>query len=340
MEDEYNNLRYQDDWESLFKHLLVKSGWCKESDATSMERILSDTFGNECQSAVALLLQGLSPIRFAFMDGQSRMTSMYYFERKIIPLQDGCCKPLVAASGLSLKEISERWSTTETSNLAVCRVYLPRLEEFGTKVTKSFLSEMRKVSKDNTVIMDSHQASLQSMSPSNLNDCIVEMIDKNPFGKRAVTVKKLPDDLGNAFLYVIKTVRCYGMLVQQRFLGKDTISKLRHLDDEQFAKKALEMIRSAGERVIFPKFKTRSKSKAQEFQALMLVLGAALVDDFSSDCLETCINHDWIMPINCMEKEYKFASDDLHGGMFVDPSHPNKEWFSSKLYLVSYVSKK
>lgn len=338
MEEEYNNLRYQDDWESLFKHLLVKSGWCHASDVTSMESALSHTFGNECQSAVALLLQGLSPIRFAFMDGQSRMASMYHFERKTIPLADGNCKPLVAASGLSLEEISGRWSTTPTAELALCYVYLPPPNDDGKTVAKSFLSRLREISKKNTVVMDSHHAKLQSVSPSNLNDCIVEMIDKNPARKKPpVNIRDLLVDLENAFLHVIKTVRHYGVLVQQRFLGNDTIMKLQKLDDDSFAKQTLEMIHPAGKRKIFLSFKTRSKSKAPEFLVLMLVLAAALVDESSAELLQNCINQDWIVPINGMEIEYEVTSDDLHGGTFVDPSRCDIEWFLSKLYLVSYV---
>lgn len=340
MEKEYNNLRNQADWESLFKHLMVESGWCEESDTTSMELILSDIFGNECQSAVALLLQGLSPIRFAFMDGQSRMASMYHFERKIVPLEDGNCIPLLGVSGLSLEQISGRWNTTETGQLAVCSMYLPPVEHAGKFVTREFLSLLRQVSKENTVCMDANHAKLQSMSPSNLNDCIIEMIDENPGREHPISVRNLLVDLTNAFLHVIKTVRHYGTLVQRRFLGKDTISILLKLDDEEFAKQCLKMIYTAGDRVIFPSLRTKSKSKASEFMVLMLVLGAALVDDFSAVRLKTCINQDWIVPINCMKTKYRIAPDDLHAGTFVDPSNPDTEWFSSKLYLVSCMRMK
>jgi len=337
MDTRFNNLRYEADWQELSIHLLHMTGWAGENDPDDIvcKNILQEAFGNEYQSAAVLLLQSLTPIRFAFMDGQSRMTSLYYYERKLIPCRYKNDLAMSIAIDLTLEDLSQRWNLARTGDFAKCRIYLPSAEDAGGLVSRSYLLQMRSVSKDYMHDMNTKKASLVSMIPNNLNDCIIDMIEGYQDRTKTVDAHKITDSLKEAFCFVISGIHQLDNSTQLKLFGKKLYEDLAKPSEETFVEKAYKKIQKAEQRTLYPSFATRSKSASPMLQLLMLVLGTALVDERSRKALQSCIDNDWIVPIQSIFSEYNYSADLFHAGTFVDDSVGGKAWFKSKLYLVS-----
>jgi hypothetical protein len=340
METQFNNLRYEADWKKLCLHLLRVTCWTEavDEDGSIRTNILEEAFGNEYQSAATLLLQSLTPLRFAFMDGQSRMASLYYYERKLIPRDYGSDLAMSSAVGLHLEELSQRWSLAPTGDLARCSIYLPSANSFGENVSRSYLTRMRTVSKKYMHDIRNKKEILDSMVPSNLNDCIIEMIDRYNNGEETVNAHTIVESLKAAFDYVILSIRKFDPWLQQKFFHPDDVKALAKLSDEDFVTKVMKIIYKAGTKIIYPKVTgNQAKSPSSQLMVLMLVLGTALVDASSRKALESCINNDWIVHISSMDCKYKLTADGLHEGTFVDGSVGDGAGFKSQFYLVSWM---
>lgn len=315
------------------------TGWAGQNDPDDVDckNILEDAFGNEYQSAAVLLLQSLTPIRFAFMDGQSRMTSLYYYERRLIPCDYRNDLPMSRATDLSLKELSRRWSLAWTGDFAKCRIYLPSAEDAGGLVSRSYLLQMRRVSENYLYDNNVKKASLESMIPNNLYDCIINMIEGYQDRDETVDVYNIVDSLDAAFRYVISSIQRLDNLTQIKLLGKQFVDILANQPKEKYVQSVYDKILTSREKFVYPTFATRSKSSSSMLQLLMLVLGTALVDERSRKALQSCINNDWIVPIASIYSEYDYNANQFHGGTFVDDSVGDEAWFKSKLYLVSSI---
>jgi len=340
METRFNNLRCKADWKKLCLHLLFVTRWTEvqDADGTIRTNILQEAFGNEYQSAAALLLQSLTSLRFAFMDGQSRMASLYYYERKLIPRDYGSDVPMSSAVGLKLEDLSQRWSLARTGDLARCSIFLSPADDFGQCVSRSYLSDMRRFSKTYMHEIREKRERLESMIPSNLNDCIIEMIEGYEDEDAAVNALQIVDRLNAAFRYVISSIYRFDRWLQRKFFNAKTCRELEGLSEEQFVDKVMQRIYKVGERVMYPKMTHKeSKSPSSQLLVLMLVVATALMDATSRKALESCINNDWIVHIASMDPKYKLTTAGLHGGTFVDDSVGDGAYFKSQFYLVSWM---
>jgi len=339
METQFNNLRYEADWDKLFRHLFVQISWRGDNalQDASCKTILRDFFNNEYQSAVVLLLQSLSPIRFAFMDGQARMSSLYYFQRKLIPHLGGKCSLLSTASGLSSDDIAQRWSLAPTGDLANCRIYLPSAEHAGQDVSRSYMSEMLNVSKEYEKDRTKQKVQLDSMMPTNLNDCIIEMINKYRNQRTLAKASTITMSLTDAFRQVLRTMYEAGPLLQPKVFGANLFTDLLTVAEDTFLEEVYKKVYTAGDKLIYASFSKgkRTGSALPELMILMLVLGTALVDVKSRASLEKCVNNDWIVPLSSMANNYKVTPGEFHKGTFVSDSYGHGTYFQSHLYLVS-----
>lgn len=335
MDQKYNNLRYESNWNALLDHLLVKSGRLEELNNDRKELILR-CFDN-VHTAVIALLQSLSPIRFSFLDGQSRITSLFYFERKIVPSNDGPSIPLLEASGLSLQEISQRWSLAATGDLANCFLHLPPTDDAGRNVSRSFVSEMRKLSRQYCSDQSAKCAELKSITPTTLTDAIVAMIEESPARSHNATVDTIWEETEASFRHILKTIHQFDVLLQQKLLGPKTVLPMIDLDGADFAEQYLEKIGMIPDKIMFQSLKQspRVRLEVDEIKVLMLFLATALVDQKSLVSLYDCINNNWIsrviLPSSCGTGKL----DDFHKGTCV--STLAKAWFYPELYLVSHA---
>jgi hypothetical protein len=176
------------------------------------------------------------------------------------------------------------------------------------------------------------------MVPSNLNDCIIEVIDRYEDTETTVNVHTIVQSLKAAFRYVILRIRKFDPWLQRKFFHNDELKALAELSDENFVNKVMGDIYTAGKKVIYTKVAASlAKSPSSQLMVLMLVLGTALVDAGSRKALESCINNDWIVNIASMDHKYNLTAAGLHGGTFVDGSVGDGAWFKSQFYLVSWM---
>jgi len=338
MEVQFNNLRCEADWKKLSIHLLKMTGWSDldAPDDNVCKTILQESFGNEYPSAAALLLQSLTPIRFAFMDGQSRMTSLYYFERKLIPRHDGACLPISKSCGLQLEELSQRWSLAWTGDLATCRIYLPSAEYAGSEVSKLFLLEMRRVSKHHMERMNKKRANLQSMIPNDINDCIIHMIEEYQSKAETVDAHDIETSLKAAFRHAISSIHQFDPLLQHKFFGHDLLQDLAGLTDDEFVEKVFNRVYGDRSKILYPKVAKNPKTNTPKFMVLMLVLGTALVDIKSRQSLQSCINNDWIVHVDVMGYEFFDNVEPVFDDATIMHDYPDgPSRFKSLFYLVS-----
>jgi len=336
MEKNFNNLRYQSDWINLLRHLLVRSGWFAGSD-TRLDRYAC-THKNH-PAFVVTLLQGLSPIRFAFMDGQSRITSLFYYERSIVPSHLGLYTPLVTASRMKIKRLSKVWNLHGTGGLADCYVHLPPSQNAGMKVSKAFVLQMRELSRQYCMQQNKLHADLKSITPTTLMDVIMEVIKNSPDTEEETSRKKdIWDQLLGAFHHILETVHQFDTLLQEKLLGANFGSKVAELDGKPFATKVLEIIKSTKEKLMFPRYtESNMRFGNPEFTVVMLVLGTALVDNKVTDLLRDCINNDWMVPISTIESMMELKLGALHPGTFVSLSGDDEAWYYPKFHLVSTI---
>lgn len=337
METQFNNLRYEADWKKLSIHLLKKTRWSEQNDPDDVvcESILHEAFGNEYPSAAALLLQGLTPIRFAFMDGQSRMTSLYYYERKLIPCHDGACLPMSTGSGLQLEELKRRWSLAWTGDLATCRIYLPSAEIAGSDVSRSFLLEMRRVSKCYMEGINKKKASLQSIYPNDINDCIINVIEGYQSEVETVNARDIENSVKAAFRHVISSIHQFDPTLHHNFFGSDLLDTLAGLSDDEFVEGVWKRVYGERSKTVFPKLAKRPRSDAPKLLVLMLVVGTALVDVKSRQSLLSCINNDWIVHLDSLASELNEYAYKLDKSTVFHDFPEGPSWFKLDFYLVS-----
>jgi hypothetical protein len=347
MDKQYNNLRYESDWKALLDHLLVKSGLLDELTNNAKKTAILNYFDN-VHTAVIAILQSLSPIRFAFMDGQSRITSLFYFARKIVPCNDGPCIPLLEASGLTLQKISQCWSLAATGNLAECAIHLPPADHFGTSVSRLFVTKMRKLSRQYCYIQSERFVDLKSITPTTLTDAIIAMIEESPASRHNASVDTIWEKMEHSFRHILQTIHHFDVLLQQKLLGPKTVfPTMIDLDDTDFAEEYLKKIGiaqkkigMAQKKIMFPSLKQDAglRLEVDEIKVLILVLATALVDQQSMESLYDCINNNWISSTDQPSACSPLALNHYHKGTFVSSSAKDDAWFYPKLYLVSHTS--
>jgi len=335
----YNNLASEDDWKLLFVQLLIVYNFGPDVDLDWFDYILEHVFKNELQNATVVLLQSLSPIRFAFIDGQSRITSVHHYLRKVVPHIDGTLSSLQEASRLSKSDFEKTWTLSMTASPADCEIFtLPSTcgERF---VSRRFLTEMRKISKRCMEKQMLARATFNSVVPNNLSDCVTEMIEERPKDDIIVGLT-ISDKLEKMFKHVLRTIGRFDKMLQRRLLGSKLYEVVKNKSGDEYATEIYNRIRTVGKRRTHPSLKSKSKKAGGELMVLMLVLGTALYDVKATRYLETCINTEWLVLLSRLTG---LPSEELpekfHEGTFFDKSLDDKVWFHSKLYLVSSSEK-
>lgn len=335
MTHNFNDLKTHSDWEKLFGHLMVKARLCKEEGDEIYSEILHNWFGNEVVNAVALLLQGLTPVRFAFLDGQCRITSLYYFQRKIIPRLEGGFDPLLEATKLGSEEIRQRWTLSKTGTLAKCTVHLV-LDNPTPALAKSEISDLKAASLEIMRDLMNGIKLLAAVVPNNLSDCVGQMIDESPYWERIPDAMQLAQTgMTDMFKHVLLIIYRYENLLPRKLFTKLSIPKELYDKPDDFVKFVYNKIYTGGKIKLFPSLKSRlHNGSAPELMVLMLVLGVALVKDKAMESLRRCINKEWIVPIVEARQVNDIPIERLHPATYVNFKH-EITWYKSNLYAVS-----
>jgi hypothetical protein len=333
MSSTYNNLSTIEDWTGLFSHLLVRSKWCDEPSGERFDIILNQLFGGQLVNATVFLLHALTPIRFAFMDGQARMTTLHYVLRKLVPRIDGGVAPI---SHLTDKEIKVKLS--QTSQPAVC--IFAQDDNDGGPITVEFMSSLRGNSRKEMDKLTKTKQDLITMTPSNLSDAIVEMMDSVPHSEQPITVSNLLQRVDDMFLHVIATLRKF-----DKPLSNKIFRKIRGADvlesDEKFIADVFEKLhpkpKAKQTRKIFPSLLSNPTGGSTELTVLMYMVGAALCSTNSRRYLKQCMHKEWVVPIVDPAQVHGVPLDRLHKGTFVNPSM-KVDQYQNELHNVSLVT--
>lgn len=334
----YNNLKEERDWRKLYQKLVVKCGWCQKTDSKRLQSILRDVFKGELENAVGLLLHGLSPVRMVFGEGQSRMASLYYYQRKIVPTRGIAPMPLSRATS-SVRgtwSLEQHWTLARTGDFAEC-FCVPNNDETSTPLTHEYLAELKAKSQKYMDLMTRTHHAVKSITLNNLADCVDGLIESCLSGNVATEPSNLVESLKQSFMLVLSHVCSSEHDLQKHLLG----SKYKELTATN---EAAEFV----QRLFASIYKNRSDSKpfpsllsasgigggVPELAILMFVLGTALVDADSIKYLKCCMNKEWIVPIVAEEQIHNHSIDKLHPGTYINELKENAN-FNSKYYAVS-----
>jgi hypothetical protein len=173
MDHDYNNLKYRADQIKFINHLLFKSGLVVDDDTPDSMQIINELFKDNLYNACYVLLQSMSPIRFGFLDGQGRATSMNYFGRQVLPCPISGMKSLMSNCGKSDLSLKAKWSLVETGAKSQCAFWTQdHLGTVETMFNNAFCSEARKRSKQTMDRYMKQYGLLGSIAQSNLGDVI------------------------------------------------------------------------------------------------------------------------------------------------------------------------
>ena len=327
LRSKYNNLRHERDWELLFDHLLKKSGWWGETRGKEGERIVEEVFGGEIVNATTMLLQGLSPVRVGFLDGQARMTALHYYLRQVQPSVVGTLAPLWEPTR---REEKDQWTIARTGREAVCTVHT--VESEGS-VTYADVHRFRESSKKCMDILMSTYESLSSITPYNLSDCIMKMINTTLKVKKAPNVA-LPTHVHGLYKFVLKEMWTYDKRLSSKLFEKVVKAGGEHKEKAEDAVEDLfRKIYKFGSTKVFPSLNNQYKGASAELLVLMLILGAGLADTTNMLYLRNCIQKEWLVPIVESRQVRGIEIESLHPGTFVNPTMKST-WYYSKLHLV------
>jgi hypothetical protein len=313
------------------------------------EIILNDVFGGELINATILLFQGLTSVRFGFMDGQGRMAAIHYYERKITPYMDGTVVPL--SKTMDLRQARKRWTIQNTGTPAMCYVITDVAME--GPVTANFLSVARSRSKAWMDTLMTKLDCLNSMTPSNLSDCLCGMIDavteanggtlmdkvavaiaemqettketasemQSKLAEWSVTVKKM-------FLYVIWWIHLYDKHLSNKVFEKMNMSKTKKYEEEIYVRDLFKKVYDPDATKSFPSLFSKIKRPSPEVTVLMLTVGTALADPLSRLYLRQCMNKEWVVPILESEQVEGVNVKMLHPATFVNTSGKKSTYLS------------
>lgn len=338
MTSTYNNLKEEKDWLKLFDRLVMKSGWCQPSEIGFSSRLLKDVFKGELQNAVGLLLHALTPVRFVFLEGQSRMTSLYNYQRKIIPTRELHPIPLSKATIFLDKQwsLQQHWSLVKTGDMAVCH-FPDDVEADAVYVTFDYLAQLREISHKYMSFLSDTIHTVKTVKLNNLADCIDQLIQHYHVTNVVYKASSLQGSLINAFKCVLTYVRSSEVELQTHLLGKKFQRKLDEKDETHFLEELFHCIyKLTSNGKTFPSLRTGEKipPMLHELMVIMLVLGCALVDSTSRQYLACCMNKEWIVPILHEVQVENHPIENLHEETYVNGSIESALFFS-KYYSVS-----
>ena len=321
MEKTYHNLRSEKDWVKLFDHLLKQSGWWKDSSSTKYKQIQDEVFGGELINATILLLQGLTPVRIGFLDGQARAVAMYYYLLKVLPSMDGGFSPLT--SMVTQAHACQHWTLLRTSEIAACHVH----RCLDGNVTVEDAEELRKKSKESMEVHMSKFETLSTITPYSLSDSIGAVIRNATHLEREPDIN-FHDHVIKIFKFILREIRVYDSR-----LATKIFKKMETAAGNDVEVLFTEIYTFKGD-LLFPRLKGQYKGPSPQVLVLMLVLGAMLADERNVLLIQHCMNKEWLVPITDKQQVHGAALENLHPGTFVNPSI-KETWYLSKLHLVS-----
>jgi hypothetical protein len=311
----YHQLSTTDDWLLLYNHLLQQTGWCNNLDDTTCKEILEGVFGNEIQNAVSMLLQGLSPLRFSFPDGQARIISLCYYLRKIVPCRDAKnVFPITDIPSIGSLNILSTWSVAKCATGNTCSFHTFAKEESDNmEVTLGDLSELRTTSKERLDVLAKTNANTVFFTPANLADCIAEIIQTNVLD---MTESGLVELVKKKCLHVLQVVSSFDPMLQNKLLD---LSFGSNASVQEKAKEAFDKIFGPDREKVFHSLQYY-KGPCSALSVVMYILACALVDARSTYYLEICTNKDWLVPINTTDQVDGVALEDLDKTTFLNGS--------------------
>jgi hypothetical protein len=325
----YHQLSTTDDWMLLYNHLLQQTGWCNNLDDITCKHILEDVFGNEIQNAVSMLLQGLSPLRFSFPDGQARIISLFYYLRKIVPCRDAKnVFPITDIPSITKLSYYSKWAVAEGATESPCSFHTFSKEGSNSmEVTLGDLSELKTISKQRLDALTVTNATTVYFTPKNLSDCIAEIIQTNVLD---MTDSGLVELVKKKCLHVLQVVSSFDPMLQNKLF--ESISFSPSAGEEKKAKEAYDKIFGHDRLKVFHSLSSY-RGACPALSVVMYILACALVDARSTYYLEICTNKDWLVPINTADQVDGIALDDLDKATFLNDSMSTS--FYPKYYDVS-----
>jgi len=331
MSVKYHNLDHEIYWMTLFRNLLRKSGRC--TDDVKATEYVQKVFGGEIINGAILLFQALSPIRFAFLDGQARMAAMHFFTRKILPCLDGSVVPL--KKDPNNHELSKQWTLERTGEVGTCFFAQDISEADWPNVTPRCIEYLTKTSKTVMEEMMAKWKTLDQIAPSNLSDCISCMIhlrQRALQANRIVGAIKLHVTLTFLFGKVLEAIRDFDTRLREVLFNRIRNVGTSYIADANYITNLYSNIYVEGTKKRFPSLQSPIKGGAPQLTVLMLILGTGLVNKESTALLQKCINKDWMVPV--VGHVRGVPIDDLHPGTYIGGSG-NRTLFHENYYLVS-----
>jgi hypothetical protein len=291
--------------------------------------ILNMLFGGELENGTILLLQALTPVRFAFLDGQARMSAMHFYERKLLPSLYNTVTPL-----FSLDRVFRSWSLSHTSTPAEC-IFLTWNGEGDGSVSADILDEMKRSSKHAINLKTAALGDLSSMSPPCVSDFVSHMLANGLKSYTPCTASQLPDRVENTFYDVFCELRKFDVELSRKMLRGFNIptklTKEKEIVDFAFNKTYGKMTSKRFQSLKKP---PGGGSTCAHTHLIMAILGAVMCDSTSLGYLKRCMDKDWIIPITDSSQVHGVPLNELHPGTFVNDSIDGT-WFLGELHLVS-----
>jgi hypothetical protein len=184
MSETYNDLKKRSDWMKLFRRLLHYSGWWDGQNELFVSFAAAAIFNWEIENGVTLLLQGLSPIRFAFLDGQARLTSLHYYIQGKIPDRE-IVRDMFFVNGTMKHDSSinvyDSWLLSRTGHPATVCIYEDNTMDSTSNqpLSNAFLKKLCKISKDQMSYLLNEKRRFAHYTESTLTDCLRNLIESN-----------------------------------------------------------------------------------------------------------------------------------------------------------------
>jgi hypothetical protein len=334
MQSTYHNLGHERDWEMLYVRLLGQSRWCDEPHGSKFNFILNTVFGGELHNATIFLLHGLTPVRFAFLDGQARMSSLYYYERKLLPSLLDNFVPLS-----SIPESDTRWSLSTTSVPAFCRIVANN--NHAAAVSNDEIALMKKHSKKEMLNKMLHQDALNTMAPTNLSDFISDMLSAEMKSFQPIVANDMPAYVKSMFLKVLKHMKTFDTRLAGKLFRKIKINHFLMANDDEYAKAVLEKLDpppKPGKKELkrYKSLVSAPRGESPELTLMMYILGTTLSNQNCMKYMKRCIDREWVGSKQNNSHVHDIAMNKIHPGTVVN-AFQNQEWREWWLVSLSTV---
>ena len=293
MSQQYGNLKSREDWHKLFgdlvhMHAFANRIWLQKVNPVTFRQLVRMT---------SLLFQAITPIRFAFVDGQSRMTGACHLLRNTMPE-----KSLIAPQRRILKRapgetdfhlpdnsmIAPFGTMSSTNLVLVC----------GKDTTQQFLSPHNAKALWNN--SNKIQESVRSATDLSLSDVVIRILDKM---KESPTIYLHADNNGKEIIDCREYLNEKRVWLIDQFLqeSSDVVMELLHcmvgnkkttMDDRDSILTAIVKPKGVIKLLGIPTITTKIRNPG-ELTAIALLLAQTVNDVVSLDLLRELIERNW-----------------------------------------------